>query len=73
MRDDGVSWEHARSVARGTGTVALMHRLRGRVIAITGAGSGIGRATALLVAEQGGRVAAIDTDEAGLQVTVDAV
>jgi NAD(P)-dependent dehydrogenase (short-subunit alcohol dehydrogenase family) len=50
-----------------------MHRLRGRVIVITGAGSGIGRATALLAAEHGAAVAAIDVDEGGLDATVAAV
>lgn len=40
---------------------------------ITGAGSGIGRATALCVAEQGGFVVATDVDDDGGEATVDAV
>ena len=37
-----------------------------KVVVITGAGSGIGRATALLFAKQGARIAACDVDEARL-------
>jgi NAD(P)-dependent dehydrogenase (short-subunit alcohol dehydrogenase family) len=42
---------------------------RNRVIVVTGAASGIGRATTLLAIERGDRVAAIDIDEAGLAET----
>jgi NAD(P)-dependent dehydrogenase (short-subunit alcohol dehydrogenase family) len=43
-----------------------MHSLEGRVIAVTGAGSGIGRALALGLARRGAKLALADKDEAGL-------
>lgn len=48
-------------------------QLTGKVAAITGAGSGIGKAAALLLAEQGAKVGAIDrTPEEG-QATIDEI
>ncbi len=45
-----------------------MHRdLRGRVAAVTGAASGIGRALALRLAAEGARVAALDLDGDGVE------
>jgi NAD(P)-dependent dehydrogenase (short-subunit alcohol dehydrogenase family) len=43
--------------------------LSGRVCVVTGGGGGIGRATALSFARAGARVAAIDLDERGLEIT----
>jgi len=43
--------------------------LSGRVCVVTGGGGGIGRATAVSFARAGARVAAIDLDERGLEVT----
>jgi NAD(P)-dependent dehydrogenase (short-subunit alcohol dehydrogenase family) len=43
--------------------------LSGKTAVITGAGSGIGRATALLLARQGVQVALLDLDRAGLECT----
>jgi butyryl-CoA dehydrogenase len=50
-----------------------MKTLTGRVGAITGAGSGIGRALALEVSRRGGTVALCDVDEAGLSGTAGLV
>lgn len=47
-----------------------MQRYAGRRVLITGAGSGIGQACALRILDEGGRVAAADISEAGLQDTV---
>ena len=48
-------------------------RLEGRTAVITGAGSGIGRASALLFATEGARVALVDRDAAGLHETMAAI
>ena len=45
-------------------------RLEGKVCVITGAGSGIGRATALLFAREGACVVVADVDRAGADETV---
>src|SRR3979411_635310 len=45
-------------------------RLKGRTAIVTGAGSGIGRATALLFADEGAFVALVDRDTAGLLETI---
>jgi NAD(P)-dependent dehydrogenase (short-subunit alcohol dehydrogenase family) len=48
-------------------------RLAGRTALITGAGSGIGRETALLFAGEGANVVVADRDEASAQATVAAI
>jgi 2-hydroxycyclohexanecarboxyl-CoA dehydrogenase len=47
--------------------------LESKVAAVTGSGSGIGRAIALGLAEDGAQVAVLDIDEAGARATVEAV
>ena len=46
-------------------------QLSGKIAIVTGAASGIGRATAAMMAENGARVVASDINEAGLTQTVD--
>lgn len=48
-------------------------RLQNKVAVITGAGKGIGKATAQLFAQQGATVAAIDIDQDSLRDTLDAI
>jgi NAD(P)-dependent dehydrogenase (short-subunit alcohol dehydrogenase family) len=48
-------------------------RLKGRIAVITGAGSGIGRASAVLFAREGAFVALVDRDSAGMRETLAAV
>src|SRR5262245_30803135 len=45
-------------------------RLKDKVFLITGAGSGIGRASALLFGREGARIVALDVDESGGRETV---
>ena len=48
-----------------------LDRLQGKVVVVTGAGSGMGREVALLAARHGARVAVSDVNEQGLAETVD--
>jgi NAD(P)-dependent dehydrogenase (short-subunit alcohol dehydrogenase family) len=48
-------------------------KLKGKSAVITGGGSGIGRAIATLFASKGARVAVVDRDDAGAQVTVQQI
>ena len=48
-------------------------RLKDRIAVVTGSGSGIGRASALLFAREGALVALVDRDQAGMQETLEAI
>src|SRR2546425_550519 len=48
-------------------------RLDGRVAVITGAGSGIGAASALAMAREGARLVVVDVNEAGAKATVEQI
>ena len=47
-----------------------MQRFRDKVVLVTGAGSGIGKASALRIAEEGGAVFCVDLDAAAVEATV---
>jgi NAD(P)-dependent dehydrogenase (short-subunit alcohol dehydrogenase family) len=50
-----------------------MDRIEGKSCIVTGAGSGIGRATAIRLGEEGGRVLCVDLDEASAVQTAAAI
>src|SRR5688572_11367449 len=51
----------------------MARRLEGKAALITGAGSGIGRESALLFSAEGAAVVVVDRDDRGGQETVEAV
>ena len=50
-----------------------MERLKDKVIIVTGGASGIGRETSLLIAQEGGKVAIFDMNEAGMKEVEDTI
>ncbi len=56
----------------GRGLSGARERFAGQLVVVTGAASGIGRATALAFAEAGARVVAVDRDAEGAARTADA-
>ena len=50
-----------------------MDRMKHKVVIVTGGGSGIGQATALLLAKEGGRVVITDINQAAAQATADQI
>jgi len=65
--------EAGDSDASGRAGETMANRFDGRVVFITGAGSGVGRATARLFAAEGARVFAVDVNEASVQQTIAAI
>jgi 3-oxoacyl-[acyl-carrier protein] reductase len=53
--------------------ISRIHDLSGRVAALTGAASGIGKATALTLGAAGAAIMCADIDEAGAQATADEI
>lgn len=49
-----------------------MQRMDGKLAVVTGAGNGIGRASALRFASEGASLAILDRDAAGLEATAEA-
>ncbi len=49
--------------------MTVMERFEGKVVLITGAGSGLGRAVALQVAKEGAKLSLVDLNEKGLEET----
>ncbi|RPK61970.1 2-dehydro-3-deoxy-D-gluconate 5-dehydrogenase [Streptomyces sp. ADI96-02] len=69
-QDGRVGQEH-RSVRRTPVQGAYAERFAGQLVLVTGAASGIGRATALAFAEAGARVVAVDRDADGASRTAE--
>ena len=51
----------------------LSRSVEGKVVLVTGAGSGMGRATAFLFADEGAKVAAVDQNEEPVEAVAKAI
>ena len=59
-----------KTAATGWEETITPHRFKGKTVIVTGAGSGIGRSTALRIAKEGGRVIAADISSERLEALV---
>lgn len=64
---------HRKLIVGKTGVRALSNYIDGKVIVITGAGSGFGRLVAQMTAELGAKVVGADVNEEGLRETVEGI
>jgi NAD(P)-dependent dehydrogenase (short-subunit alcohol dehydrogenase family) len=71
--EDGDDDDDADAVAAGWAEQIVPGRFTGKTVIVTGAGSGIGRATASRVAREGGRVVAVDVSKERLDETAAAL
>lgn len=71
--DETPALARARSHARETRSGRISNRHRGRLVVITGAGSGFGRETALLFAEHGADIVCVDINLEAAERTVELV
>src|SRR3954451_13465290 len=63
----------AGGARRREGGSFMGERLSGKVCIVTGAGSGIGRATAIRLAEEGARVTCVDLNEDAVRETAGSI
>ena len=70
---DGKQWQGVRKTGFKEIVMTVDGRLKDKVAIITGAASGIGKATAILFAKEGARLALADVDAAGLKETADQI
>ena len=65
---NGLSCLRPRKKIKG-GNIQMSNRFDGKVVLITGAGSGLGQASALQVAKEGAKLSLVDLNEESLEET----